>query len=333
MESPGEDDISLLRVFLSEGKEEIMSGYETAVKLRENINQFFVGKEDVVDNLLICLLAGGHVLLEDVPGVGKTTLALILAKSIGCSFGRIQFTPDTLPGDVTGVSVYHMNTGEFAYQDGAVMNQVLLADEINRTAPKTQASLLEAMAEGQVTVDGVVHELPKPFFVVATQNPIEFVGTYPLPEAQMDRFMMRLSIGYPDREQEMKMAEQFIKGQTVEQVKAVCLSEDMIAMQKEVSAVTVKEAVLGYMEDIVCLTRQEERFVLGASPRAMLSMARASQSRAFMQGRDYVKPDDVKAVAMQVLGHRLVLASEAKIRREDKDKILKSLIVQAKIPV
>ncbi len=333
MESPGEDDISLLRVFLSEGKEEIMSGYETAVKLRENINQFFVGKEDVVDNLLICLLAGGHVLLEDVPGVGKTTLALILAKSIGCSFGRIQFTPDTLPGDVTGVSVYHMNTGEFAYQDGAAMNQVLLADEINRTAPKTQASLLEAMAEGQVTVDGVVHELPKPFFVVATQNPIEFVGTYPLPEAQMDRFMMRLSIGYPDREQEMKMAEQFIKGQTVEQVKAVCLSEDMIAMQKEVSAVTVKEAVLGYMEDIVCLTRQEERFVLGASPRAMLSMARASQSRAFMQGRDYVKPDDVKAVAMQVLGHRLVLSSEAKIRREDKDKILKSLIVQAKIPV
>ena len=333
MESPGEDDISLLRVFLSEGKEEIMSGYETAVKLRENINQFFVGKEDVVDNLLICLLAGGHVLLEDVPGVGKTTLALILAKSIGCSFGRKQFTPDTLPGDVTGVSVYHMNTGEFAYQDGAVMNQVLLADEINRTAPKTQASLLEAMAEGQVTVDGVVHELPKPFFVVATQNPIEFVGTYPLPEAQMDRFMMRLSIGYPDREQEMKMAEQFIKGQTVEQVKAVCLSEDMIAMQKEVSAVTVKEAVLGYMEDIVCLTRQEERFVLGASPRAMLSMARASQSRAFMQGRDYVKPDDVKAVAMQVLGHRLVLSSEAKIRREDKDKILKSLIVQAKIPV
>ncbi len=333
MESPGEDDISLLRVFLSERKEEIMSGYETAVKLRENINHFFVGKEDVVDNLLICLLAGGHVLLEDVPGVGKTTLALILAKSIGCSFGRIQFTPDTLPGDVTGVSVYHMNTGEFAYQDGAVMNQVLLADEINRTAPKTQASLLEAMAEGQVTVDGVVHELPKPFFVVATQNPIEFVGTYPLPEAQMDRFMMRLSIGYPDREQEMKMAEQFIKGQTVEQVKAVCLSEDMIAMQKEVSAVTVKEAVLGYMEDIVCLTRQEERFVLGASPRAMLSMARASQSRAFMQGRDYVKPDDVKAVAMQVLGHRLVLSSEAKIRREDKDKILKSLIVQAKIPV
>lgn len=310
-----------------------MNGYETAVKLKDNINQFFVGKEDVVENLLTCFLAGGHVLLEDVPGVGKTTLALILARSIGCSFGRIQFTPDTLPGDVTGVSVYRMNTGEFVYQEGAVMNQVLLADEINRTAPKTQASLLEAMAEGQVTVDGVVHELPKPFLVIATQNPIEFVGTYPLPEAQMDRFMMRLSIGYPDKEQEIKMAEQFIMGKTAGQVEAVCRAEDMVALQQEVSAVTVKEAVLGYIEEIVCLTRQEERFVLGASPRAMLSMARASQARAFMQGRDYVKPDDVKAVAMQVLGHRLVLSSEAKIRKEDKDKILKSLIVQAQIPV
>lgn len=310
-----------------------MNGYETAVKLKDNINQFFVGKEDVVENLLTCFLAGGHVLLEDVPGVGKTTLALILARSIGCSFGRIQFTPDTLPGDVTGVSVYRMNTGEFVYQEGAVMNQVLLADEINRTAPKTQASLLEAMAEGQVTVDGVVHELPKPFLVIATQNPIEFVGTYPLPEAQMDRFMMRLSIGYPDKEWEIKMAEQFIMGKTAGQVEAVCRAEDMVALQQEVSAVTVKEAVLGYIEEIVCLTRQEERFVLGASPRAMLSMARASQARAFMQGRDYVKPDDVKAVAMQVLGHRLVLSSEAKIRKEDKDKILKSLIVQAQIPV
>ncbi|MCM1123865.1 MAG: MoxR family ATPase [Eubacterium sp.] len=310
-----------------------MDGRETAGKLRDNMNQFFIGKEDVTENLLICLLAGGHVLLEDVPGVGKTTLALILAKSTGCSFGRIQFTPDTLPGDVAGVSVYHMNTDEFVYQAGAVMNQVLLADEINRTSPKTQSSLLEAMAEGQVTVDGVVHELPKPFLVVATQNPIEFIGTYPLPEAQMDRFMMRLSIGYPDREQEIKMAAQFLQGKTSDQVQAVCRAEDVVAMQKEVSEVTVKESVLGYMEDIVCLTRQEECFVIGASPRAMLAMVRASQARAFLQERDYVKPDDVKAVAMQALGHRLTLSSEAKIRREDKDKILKSLIVKAKIPV
>ena len=310
-----------------------MDSHGTVIKLADNINQFFVGKEEATENLLICLLAGGHVLLEDVPGVGKTTLALILARSTGCSFGRIQFTPDTLPGDVTGVSVYHMNTGEFAYQPGAVMNQILLADEINRTSPKTQASLLEAMSEGQVTVDGVIHELPDPFLVIATQNPIEFIGTYPLPEAQMDRFMMRLSIGYPDREQEIRMAAQFIQGKTSDRVEAVCGAEDVTTMQKDVSGVTVKESILGYIEDIVCLTRQEERFVIGASPRAVLALVRASQARAFLKGRDYVKPDDVKAVAMPVLGHRLVLSSEAKIRREDKDKILKSLIVQAKIPV
>lgn len=310
-----------------------MNNRELAGKLTENMNRFFVGKEDVVENLLICLAAGGHVLLEDVPGVGKTTLALILAKSIGCSFGRIQFTPDTLPGDVTGVSVYHMNTGEFVYQPGAVMNQILLADEINRTSPKTQASLLEAMAEGQVTVDGNVHELPRPFFVIATQNPVEFLGTYPLPEAQMDRFMMQLTIGYPDREQEIRMASQFLRGETTERVQAVCCAEDLQELQREAAGITVKESVLGYMEDIVCLTRQEKRFVIGASPRAMLAMVRASQARAFFRERDYVKPDDVKAVAMQVLGHRIALSAEARIRKEDKDKILKSLIVQAKIPV
>lgn len=297
------------------------------------MNRFFVGKEEVVEELLICLLAGGHVLLEDVPGVGKTTLALILAKSTGCSFGRIQFTPDTLPGDVAGVSVYHMKTGEFVYQAGAIMNQILLADEINRTSPKTQSSLLEAMAEGQVTVDGTVHVLPNPFFVIATQNPVEYIGTYPLPEAQMDRFMMQLSIGYPDREQEIRMASQFLQGETPSQAQAVCGAEDILKMRGEVEHVTVREALLGYIEDIVCATREEQRFVAGASPRGMLALVRASQARAFLQNRDYVKPDDVKAVAMQVLAHRLALSSEAKIRREDKGKILKSLIVQARIPV
>lgn len=271
--------------------------------------------------------------MEDVPGVGKTTLALALARSMACSFGRIQFTPDTLPGDVMGVSVYHMKTGEFVYQPGAVMNQVLLADEINRTAPKTQASLLEAMAEGQVTVDGTVYQLPRPFLVIATQNPVEFLGTYPLPEAQMDRFMMRLSIGYPGREQEMEMAARFLRGQTVEKVEAVCQAEDILALQKEVAAVTVKESVIGYMEDMTEATRREERFVLGASPRAMLALLRASQAKAFLRKRDYVKPDDVKAVAMQVFGHRLALSSEAKIQKEDAEKILKSLIIKTKIPV
>lgn len=310
-----------------------MNAHEMIKELQNSINRLFVGKEEVVEDLLICLLAGGHVLLEDVPGVGKTTLAGLLAKSIDCSFGRIQFTPDTLPGDVVGVSVYNMKTGEFEYREGAVMNRILLADEINRTSPKTQASLLEAMAEGQVTVDGIIHELPKPFMVIATQNPVEFLGTYPLPEAQMDRFMMRLSIGYPEREQEIKMAAQFLEGETPDMAEAVCGAEDILEMQKAVSRVIVKEAILDYMEDMIDLTRWEERFVLGASPRAMLSLMRAAQGKAFLQGRDFVKPDDVKAVAMQVLLHRLVLSSDARIRKEDAAGILKSLILKAKIPV
>ncbi len=194
--------------------------FETIETLRESINRVFIGKEDVVEDMLVCLMAGGHVLLEDVPGVGKTSLAGVLAKTTSCSFGRIQFTPDTLPGDVSGISVYNMKTGEFEYREGVVMNQILLADEINRTSPKTQASLLEAMAEGQVTVDGVVHALPEPFMVIATQNPVEFLGTYPLPEAQMDRFMMRLSIGYPEREQEIRMAQAHLKGDTPDSARA-----------------------------------------------------------------------------------------------------------------
>ena len=210
---------------------------------------------------------------------------------------------------------------------------MLLADEINRTAPKTQASLLEAMAEGQVTVDGTVYPLPRPFFVIATQNPIEFLGTYPLPEAQMDRFMMRLNIGYPDREQEIKMATEFLQGNTAQKAEAVCRAEDILTLRKDVADITVKEALLGYMEDIIQATRLEERFVLGASPRAMLALLRASQAKAFLQKRGYVKPDDVKAVAMQVLGHRLTLSAEARIQKESVEKILKSLILKVKIPV
>lgn len=310
-----------------------MEGFELAQRLQDNINRVFVGKEEVVENLLVCLLAGGHVLLEDVPGVGKTTLAGTLARSMTCSFGRIQFTPDTLPGDVAGVSVYNLKTSEFEYRPGAVMSQILLADEINRTAPKTQASLLEAMAEGQVTVDGEIHALPSPFMVIATQNPVEFLGTYPLPEAQMDRFMMRLTIGYPSREAEIRMAGQFLAGQTYGKAEAVCGAEDVLRLKEMVRAVTVREPMLGYMEDMVALTRQEPRFVLGASPRALLALLQASQAKAFLLGRDYVKPDDVKAVAMQVLLHRLVLSSEARIQKADAAAVLKSLILKVKIPM
>ncbi len=307
--------------------------FETIETLRESINRVFIGKEDVVEDLLVCLMAGGHVLLEDVPGVGKTSLAGVLAKTTSCSFGRIQFTPDTLPGDVSGISVYNMKTGEFEYREGVVMNQILLADEINRTSPKTQASLLEAMAEGQVTVDGVVHALPEPFMVIATQNPVEFLGTYPLPEAQMDRFMMRLSIGYPEREQEIRMAQAHLKGETPDRARAVCGPEEILRLKEAAAAVSVSDALLGYMKDIVDLTRQEERFILGASPRAFLALIRASQGNALLMGRDFVKPDDVKTVAMQVLLHRLALSTDARLKKEDAAAVLKSLVLQAKIPV
>lgn len=310
-----------------------MNDYETITRLKDNMNAFFIGKEEVVENLLVCLFAGGHVLLEDVPGVGKTTLAALLARSIACSFGRIQFTPDTLPGDFSGISIYNMKTGEFEYREGAVMNQILLADEINRTSPKTQASLLEAMAEEQVTVDGVVHMLPKPFMVIATQNPVEFLGTYPLPEAQMDRFMMRLSIGYPEREQEIELAAQVLDGKVPENAGAVCTAEDILHMKETMMNITVGRPLLNYIEDIIELSRKEERFVLGASTRAMLALMRASQGKAFMRGRDYVTPDDVKDVAMHVLLHRLALSSDARIRKEDPASILKSIILKVKIPV
>lgn len=307
--------------------------YEIVMQIKEAINKVFVGKEEVVEKVLICLLAGGHILLEDVPGVGKTTLARALAKALDCTMGRIQFTPDTLPGDIVGMSIFNMKTGEFEHRKGVIMNQVLLADEINRTSPKTQASLLEAMAESQVTVDGISYELPQPFMVIATQNPVEFMGTYPLPEAQMDRFMMRLSIGYPGKEQEILMASQFLQGKTPQTVENICTAEKIREIKKAVEQVEVSDIVLEYIEDMIDLTRKEQRFLIGASPRAMLALIRASQARAFMQNRDYVKPDDVKQIAEPVLLHRVVLTTEAKIAQENATAILSSLVLRARIPV
>jgi MoxR-like ATPase len=302
-------------------------------RIRESINRVFIGKEEITDKVLICLLSGGHILIEDVPGVGKTTLAKTLADVIECSFGRIQFTPDTLPGDVAGTTIYNMKSGDFEYREGAVMKQIVLADEINRTSPRTQSSLLEAMEEAQVTVDGTVHRLPDPFMVIATQNPIDFVGTYPLPEAQMDRFMMRISIGYPSDENEIRMTELYLKGSKSVKAEAVCSTSDIIDMRKEVSEITVNRNVLMYSHNIINLTRSESRFRLGASPRAMLALTRASQARAFLCRRDYVMPDDVRYVVNDVLLHRLILTSEAKMRGEDPEGILHALVLKAKIPV
>lgn len=302
-------------------------------KLRKHICEYFVGREETVENLLICLFSGGHILLEGVPGVGKTTLASVLARSVDCDFGRIQFTPDTLPTDVMGTEIFNMKTGEFEYREGAIMHQIVLADEINRTSPKTQSSLLEAMAEGQTTVSGVKHRLPEPFMLIATQNPVEFMGTYPLPEAQTDRFMMKLSIDYPDESEELRMTRNMLEGKTSGTVESVMSAGDIIKIREQVAGVTIKDEVIRYARNIAEMTRNEKRFVLGVSPRAVLALVKASQAKAFMDGRDFVKPDDVKAAAPFVLGHRLTLTSEARIAKENKDELLRKLIHSTKLPL
>ncbi len=302
-------------------------------KLKHHISEYFVGKEETTENLLICLLSGGHILLEGVPGVGKTTLASTLAKSVDCDFGRIQFTPDTLPTDVMGTEIFNMKTGEFEYREGAIMHQIVLADEINRTSPKTQASLLEAMAEGQTTVGGVKHKLPEPFMVIATQNPVEFMGTYPLPEAQIDRFMMKITIDYPDESEELRMTKNMLAGKTVDTAESVITAADVIKLKEQTAAVTIKDNVILYARSIAEMTRNEKRFVLGASPRAVLALVKASQAKALLECRDFVKPDDIKAVAPFVLGHRLTLTSEARIAKEDKNDILQKLIYKTKLPL
>ncbi len=301
-------------------------------KLRNAINEYFVGKEEVTDNVLICLLAGGHVLLEDVPGVGKTTLVKTIARATDMSFGRIQFTPDTLPSDVTGVKILNMKTGEFEFKEGAIMKQMILADEINRTSPKTQASLLEAMAEGSVTVDDVTYKLPQPFMVIATQNPSGFVGTYPLPEAQLDRFMMKLSIGYPDTDTQMRLTRNQLEGKTADTVESVLNASDIIRMKEEAGRIKVVDSVLKYASDIIDNTRNEKGFTMGASPRAMIMLIRASQAKAYMEGRDHITPDDIKAVSVNVLHHRVSLSYEAKARRENIDSLIYANVLKAKVP-
>ena len=301
-------------------------------KILENVNSVVVGKENTVKLILTAMLAEGHVLIEDVPGVGKTTFANAFAKTFDCSFSRIQFTPDTMPGDVIGSSIYNFESHEFEYVPGAIMGNIILADEINRAPAKVQSALLEAMAERQVTVGATTYVLPELFLVMATQNPIEFMGTYQLPEAQTDRFMMKLNVGYPDADEELRMVRNMLEGKYSDTVESVITAKDVVEIRKKVCAITIKEDVIGYARNIADLTRNEKRFVLGVSPRAVLALVKASQAKAFLEGRDFVKPDDVKAVAKQVLGHRLSLSPEARIAKENKDKILENLIRSAKIP-
>jgi len=306
---------------------------DIAEKLIKNISGEIIGKEDVIELAVITLLAEGNLLLEDVPGVGKTTLANALAKSISVGFTRIQFTPDTLPSDVTGLSVYNMSTGVFEYHKGAVMNNIVLADEINRTPPKTQSSLLEAMEEKQVTVDLETYKLPAPFMVIATQNPIDYLGTYNLPEAQLDRFMMKLSIGYPSVENEKLMVQSKLQNTQKSNLQAVADAKTVQIMQQEVKQVELHKDLTEYIINIVTQTRNNNNLMLGASPRATLALVRAAQAAAYIQERNFVIPEDILKVAQPVLAHRLILSSEARVNKQNAKSVLNSIISKIRIPV
>lgn len=302
--------------------------------LLENIGKVIVGKDEVIEYALIALLCRGHVLIEDVPGVGKTTLASALARSLDCSFRRIQFTPDLMPSDVTGFTLVSFQTGEMEYREGAVMSQIVLADEINRTSPKTQSALLEVMEEHQVTVDGVTHALPEPFIVLATQNPGEFVGTYPLPEAQMDRFFLRISIGYPTIAQEMDVLARYSGAvKPMEALAPVCSAQDVIALQNMVSQVYCSPEVRAYVATIAAATRQDAALQLGASTRAAIALVRGAQACALLDERDYILPEDVQHMALPVLCHRLVLSPEARMKGVTAEQVVLNVLKNVEVPV
>lgn len=298
-----------------------------------NVGTVIIGKREVTEKILVALLCGGHVLIEDVPGVGKTTLVNAIAKSIGCSFKRIQFTPDLVPSDITGLTVYNMKIGEFEYRQGPIASNLILADEINRSSPKTQSSLLEAMQERQVTVDGSTYKLPRPFMVLATQNPIEYEGTFPLPEAQLDRFTLRISMGYPSFMEEKRILAAYKEEAPLATLQAVVTEEEIITMQQEVEKVFVEESIQDYMIQITQATRSHKDIYLGCSPRATLSLFNAVRALAYIRGRDYVVPDDVKELVYVTLSHRLILKSEAKIQGKDEKSVLTEIIKSVRTPV
>ena len=301
--------------------------------LKQNIARAVVGKDEVVDLLLTALLSEGHVLIEDVPGVGKTTLVSALARSLSCSFKRIQFTPDITPSDITGFTMPSL-TGEMTYHPGAVLSQIVLADEINRTSPKTQSALLEVMEERQVTVDGRTYPLERPFMVLATQNPVDFVGTYPLPEAQMDRFLMRISIGYPAPEDETDILERYSSTESpLSRVEPVCTPADILALQEQVRSVYCAREVRAYIVSLCNATRSVSSLTLGVSTRGAIALCHAAQANALLQGRDYIVPEDVAHLALPVLSHRLVLSAEARMADLTPEAILGSLLEKVRVPV
>lgn len=302
-------------------------------RIIKNMSQVIVGKSDILELVLVALLADGHVLLEDVPGVGKTLIAKTLAQSFGVVFKRVQFTPDLLPADITGFNIYDQRTSQFHFQEGPVITNILLADEINRAIPRTQSSLLESMEERQVTIDGTTYPLPKPFFVMGTQNPIELEGTFPLPEAQLDRFLLKIHVGYPEKDEEVSILERFQEGDPLGNLKPVANGEQIAEMQQARRCVRVSAPVKNYITDIVRATRNSNALRFGASPRGSLGLMRAAQGLAAIRGREYVLPDDIKYLAHPVLSHRLILNEEERLRGAFPEHFLEEIIAQVPVPV
>jgi MoxR-like ATPase len=309
-----------------------MSSIALVEKIKENIAKVIVGKEEQTEKLLLALVCGGHVLIEDVPGLGKTTLVTALARSLNCTYSRIQFTPDLLPSDVTGYTAFNPKTGEREVCFGGLMAQIVLADEINRTSPKTQSSLLEAMQESQLTIDGTTYPLPEPFIVLATQNPVEHTGTYPLPEAQLDRFFMQLSLGYPDHGEELDILKRNMRSRPIDELEPVASAEEILALREERKNIVCADAVLDYIIQIAEATRRDERISLGVSPRGCIALMEAAMANALFAGRSYTLPDDVQKLAVHVLAHRLVLDRRTGLRGETGRSILASLIREIKVP-
>lgn len=312
--------------------EHIQSNLEHIQRIKSNIGRVIVGKESIVDMILAALICSGHVLIEDVPGLGKTTLVSALARSLDCSFRRIQFTPDVLPSDVTGYTTYNIKTGEREVLFGGVMAQVVLADEINRTSPKTQSSLLEAMQEAQVTIDGVSYPVPQPFIVLATQNPIEHVGTYPLPEAQLDRFLFKISMGYPKKEEELDILVRNKGQKPLNDIQPVATAQDIMQLRAYHAGVICAEPVMNYIVSIAEATRHSSRITLGVSPRGSLALMNAAMAHAMLQGRNYTLPDDVQAMALPVLAHRIVLSLEAVQESDTPEDLIEMILQSIKVP-